>query len=257
MHNEKMVALIIPFYNEKIRFRFDHLEDLAQRGYGFLEIFLIDDGSEDNLFSDLEVFISVNSLNNVKVFRLEENLGKANAIRSAIMSINSDMYGHIAFTDSDFSTEPEEIIRVIQIAWKENTNLVYGSRIQDETNDIRTSRFRRIQGKTFNLITKRLFRIQLEDSQCGLKCFPQRIHNKNFVSFCEEKFRNQWLIDLEITFRILQAEDTQIVQVRLNRWVHRKASKTSILDTIEILRSLLWLKQRYKSSNRLLVRESR
>ena len=79
------VTIIIPFYNEVERINVENFYQIFNRfsHYNFL---LVDDGSSDKTIDILEEFKL--KFSTIKVLKLTKNLGKAEAIRSAVLSVS-------------------------------------------------------------------------------------------------------------------------------------------------------------------------
>ena len=83
------VTIIIPFYNEVERINVENFYQIFNRfsHYNFL---LVDDGSSDKTIDILEEFKL--KFSTIKVLKLTKNLGKAEAIRSAVLSISKSEF---------------------------------------------------------------------------------------------------------------------------------------------------------------------
>ena len=79
------IVIVIPFYNEVERISLDNFYQIftAFPNYNFL---LVDDGSSDQTIQILEEFQS--KFSSIKVLKLPKNVGKAEAIRSGVLSIS-------------------------------------------------------------------------------------------------------------------------------------------------------------------------
>lgn len=242
-HNNKRIALIIPFYNELKRFDFEALNDLANSSINFLDIYLVDDGSTDELPNLIRPFIIKQKYTNLFLLSTKDNLGKANAIRFGFQAIYSPLenYEFIGFTDADFSSPPSEIIRLARLCLEKN-RFVFGARIASIHNSIRTTRFRYIQGQFFTLLVEVILGGKFLDSQCGLKFLKI---SQEITRVFEEEFINDWLIDLEILCRIQELQIVEIIEEILQEWTHKKDSKTRIFDLPRILISLIKLRTKY------------
>ncbi len=101
MDKEKKLVCVVPVYNEADLI-IDTITNLKKIEY-IDEIVIVNDGSQDNT---LEV---INTLG-VKVINLKKNMGKGNAMKSAIESLE---YDYIGFIDGDLgksSIQTEKLI---------------------------------------------------------------------------------------------------------------------------------------------------
>jgi dolichyl-phosphate beta-glucosyltransferase len=236
------IALVIPFFNERSRLKVELLTELSQRAGASLDIYLVDDGSTDGYGSEIRVSASILKLNNVQVISSKINLGKAEAIRFGANKIVLANYKIFGIADADFSANPEEIMRLAEIAMVASDTLVFGARVDIGTNLIETSSFRYAQGLLFNKLVTFILGYKFLDSQCGLKFFPV---NTELVHAFERPFINRWLFDLEILLRLNKFEVSSMNEVVLHKWTHTKESKTSFRDLGPILVSLILLRLRY------------
>jgi dolichyl-phosphate beta-glucosyltransferase len=242
--NNLLTALIIPFYNEVNRFDFDDLDELARNSMDLLHIYLVDDGSTDELPKLIERFVSKSNNKNIFLLSTRENLGKANAIRYGFNKIPNlqNRYKFIGFTDADFSSPPSEIIRLAELNIKQKQDIVAGVRISTGQNNVRTTRYRYLQGKLFSFLVLTILGGKFLDSQCGLKFMKI---SRETISVFENNFMNDWLIDLEILCRLKKLQKVEIVEVVLREWIHKENSKTSFRDLPRVLKSLFKLRNEY------------
>lgn len=236
------IALVIPFYNEDSRFDFRAFLELAEISREYLQIVMVDDGSEDNLVEKIKVFVHQHHIGNVDIIKRPTNLGKADAIRFGIQSLESNNFTHIGFTDADFAAPPSEILRLAKIAFEDNKKIIVGCRVQTSRNQIVTSRFRHWQGQIFTSLTAFILGHSLTDPQCGLKFIP---FSEALQMSIDTPFTNGWLFDLEILLRMNLREDIEFLEVILEKWSHVSGSKVSPADTFPVLISVLKLRNRY------------
>jgi dolichyl-phosphate beta-glucosyltransferase len=236
------VALLIPFYNEKDRFDLKQLERLNMNAPKNFYLYLIDDGSTDQFSHELEVFIEKNQYQNIEVIRNEENIGKAEALRFGLNSIQLRKFDYIGFTDADFSADSYEIMRLAKLALRDSKNAILGCRIRNGKNVINTTKYRYFQGQLFRKFSSLLLNHHLSDSQCGLKFFP--VSSKLEDALCQP-FMNTWLFDLELLLRLNQDSNFVVEEIVLEKWVHISGSKVKIRDSIAIFLTLLKLRVKY------------
>jgi glycosyltransferase involved in cell wall biosynthesis len=236
------VALLIPFYNERNRFNLKQLENLMLNAPKNLYLYLIDDGSTDQFSHELEVFIEKNQFQNIEVVRNAENMGKAEALRFGLNSIQLSKFDYIGFTDADFSADSYEIVRLAKIAFKSSGNAILGCRIRNGKNEITTTKFRYFQGQLFSKFSCLQLSHHLSDSQCGLKFFPV---TSKLEDALREPFMNTWLFDLELLLRLSLDSNFTAEEIVLEKWVHVLDSKVKIVDSIAIVLTVLKLRMKY------------
>lgn len=89
------ISCVIPAYNEETRIR--TVLDVVSNYKNFLEIIIINDGSEDNTLCVVKNYIS-NSNANIKLIDLKINTGKTNAVKVGVESSNGNV---LVFVDAD------------------------------------------------------------------------------------------------------------------------------------------------------------
>ena len=236
------IALIIPFFNERLRLKTEKLLELSQLAGKFLDIYLIDDGSTDDYFWIIKDFILKAGLNNVALLRSEKNLGKAEAIRFGASNLNLSDYNFLGIADADFSAPPAEVIRLARLAIGRKSGLVFGIRKTNGVNLIKTSRYRFLQGVVFTKIVSGIIGRQFLDSQCGLKYFEV---NSGLIESLKVSFTNPWLFDIEMLYRLSEKKKIIVNEIYLEEWSHMKNSKTSIKDITPVIKSLILLRWNY------------
>ena len=236
------IALVIPFFNERLRLKTEDLLELSLLGRDLLDIYLVDDGSTDDYYLALQEFIKMNNLHNMKILRSTLNLGKAEAIRFGTGQLDLQNYDYLGITDADFSAPPQEILRLARLVKEMKFRTVFGVRKNNAHNLIETSLFRRIQGIVFNKMVTKILGFRLLDSQCGLKYFQV---DNNLIESLKQPFLNPWLFDLEILLRLNNNKRNGVSEIVLDNWSHVSNSKTSISDIGPVVKSIFLLRRQY------------
>ena len=98
-------VIIIPFYNEVERINLEKFHQIFN-GFPQYNFLLVDDGSLDKTIDLLENFKS--QFSTVEVLKLDKNVGKAEAIRSAVLSISNANF--ISYFDADLEFSNKSIV---------------------------------------------------------------------------------------------------------------------------------------------------
>lgn len=235
--------LIIPFYNELERICIEeyHKTFLLDESIDFL---LVDDGSTDDTLTLLRQFEKdyprVHLLIHVK------NNGKAEAIRTAILSFPLEKYGYVGYLDADLATPTEELIKMISFI--ENTpqyKFIMGSRIKKMGSDITRYAYRHYFGRIFaTIVSYFIIKTAVYDTQCGAKIIEKELATVLF----QEPFHTRWLFDIELLLRykkqnILFAQN--IFEFSLNTWTEKGKSKITLKDLIGFPFQLIKIYQKY------------
>ncbi len=154
------VSIIVPCFNEQ-----DNIGTcVAQLGETFrptqipYEILLVNDGSTDATLERARLLS--NSHSSVRIIDLVENFGKAVALREGVRRARGDI---VAFFDADLQYTPGDLVTMVA-RLKDGIDFVNGSRDYNGYGASRTA-FSRL----YNRVVRLLFRMQLRDSNCGIK----------------------------------------------------------------------------------------
>ena len=93
------ITIIIPFYNEVARINLENFHQIFN-GFPNYNFLLVDDGSTDKTIEILEQFQF--QFSNIEVLKLPKNVGKSEAIRSAVLAVSETDF--IAYYDADLAT---------------------------------------------------------------------------------------------------------------------------------------------------------
>lgn len=162
-----VVSVIIPAYNEEKRIG-KVLENCLDSFHN-TEILVAMDGCKDRTL-DIVKRYSENGCKNgnlVSYTHFDERLGKGMGILQAIDHTKGYV---IAITDSDESTSPSEILKLINSL--DGCDCVIGSRWLPESKILKKQTIqRRIASRGFNFLVRSMFGIPFKDTQCGAKVF--------------------------------------------------------------------------------------
>lgn len=159
------VSLVIPVYNEEnsIAQLVEEIENVFFKIKSSYEIILIDDGSTDHSWLHIN---TICSKPNVVAIKFRKNLGKAYALNAGFAVAS----GNIIITmDADLQDDPAEIPRFIK-KMEEGYDLVSGWKQERKDPFSKT-----IPSKIFNNIIRRLFRLKINDINCGFKAYKSDV----------------------------------------------------------------------------------
>lgn len=228
------ITIIIPFYNEEKRIDFDCFHQIFNNylQYNFI---LVDDGSTDNTSIILDEF--KNKFPNLTILKLDKNIGKAEAIRSAVLSISTADF--IVYYDADLATPFSELEKLIQFSIQNpNYLLVMGARIKLIGNQVKRSLKRHYFGRIFaTIVSQFVLKVAVYDTQCGAKVIDfetaKHIFSKPFLS--------KWLFDVELLKRLQKIHNLKEVvkEIPLEKWEEIGNSKIKVIDFFKIPFELL------------------
>ena len=191
-------AIVVPCYNEHDRFPFHDFLQFAERNPDVLICF-VNDGSKDHTLKVLRGIQFVNP-NNISVFNMPNNAGKAEAVRQGILYVYHNFNtGLIGFLDADLATKPEEWLDMAKYKMQyPQYGVIMGSRIQRLGAAIQRDDNRSFVSAVIKRFIKVILKAKFHDSQCGAKIFE-----KHLVPFLFDKpFSTSWLFDIEILLRL-------------------------------------------------------
>ena len=241
------LSFVVPAYNEEAR-----LGDSLARLIGFserqpysVEIIVVDDGSTDGtaaLVRDAggQPAASVT----LRVIQHERNRGKGAAVRTGALAAAGET---ILYLDADLATSPEETPKLLE-ALHAGADVAIGSRIRPGGGDMRASQpaSRRIGGRLFAVVRRRLLLADVEDTQCGFKAFRRSAAQALF----SRQQLDGWAFDAEILY-LAQRLGFSVRQVPIE-WHHVEGSRfrlgvgSAYREVRDLLR-IRWLHRGVKS----------
>ncbi len=194
------VSLVIPCYNEAGRL--DHLlntlKSFDQKWTNPLEIILVDDGSTDETAKIIQQKFPNSFSGNTEFnfLKLPENAGKGGALKAGVATATGD---YVLTLDADMATRPQELSKWLKQLPKKtfnNKEILIGSREHAEST-VEAQGIRRLAGWIFNFFIQLFTNLNLRDTQCGFKLYPQAAAQKLFGNLRS----NGWAHDVELLYR--------------------------------------------------------
>lgn len=166
--SEKLdISVVIPLFNEEesLPELTEWINRVMQANAFSYEVILIDDGSKDSSWDVIEKLAESNP--NIKGLRFRRNYGKSAALYEGF-DIAS---GNVVITmDADLQDSPDEIPELYKMIMDDNFDLVSGWK-QKRYDPISKT----IPTKLFNLATRKMSGIELNDFNCGLKAYKNEV----------------------------------------------------------------------------------
>jgi Glycosyltransferases involved in cell wall biogenesis len=119
------LSLLIPVYNEEktLDLIFSKVFELEKSPLiDELEVIAVDDCSKDN---SLNLLIKYEDEGKIRLFRHKKNQGKGAAVRTAMANATGD---YVVFQDADLEYDPQDLLKMLDYAVKNNVDILYGSR---------------------------------------------------------------------------------------------------------------------------------
>jgi glycosyltransferase involved in cell wall biosynthesis len=160
----KELSLVIPVMNEE-----DNIRPLLEAVHSALagldyEIVLVDDGSTDETKKRILEFAD----EHVRLVELRKNYGQSTAMTAGIDHANAK---YIAMIDGDLQNDPTDIPAMLQLAKKEDWDVVAGNRKNRKDGMV----LRKLPSRIANALIRRMTGVYFKDYGCTLKVFKKEI----------------------------------------------------------------------------------
>ena len=161
------ISVVVPLYNEEeslgeLAAWIDRVAKTESLSY---EIVMIDDGSNDNSWAEVERLKTLYPT--IKGIRFGRNYGKSAALYCGF----AEAEGEVVFTmDADLQDSPDEIPEMRRMILEDGYDLVSGwkKKRYDPAG-------KRLPSKFFNLTARIVSGIKLHDFNCGLKAYRRKV----------------------------------------------------------------------------------
>jgi glycosyltransferase involved in cell wall biosynthesis len=162
------ISVIVPLFNEEESLRplTDWIKKVMDNNNYTYEIIMVDDGSKDNSWQEIETLSKEN--NNIRGIKFRRNYGKSAALNVGFEHCQGDV---VITMDADLQDSPDEIPELYKMIKEQNFDLVSGwkKKRYDSTFG------KNIPSKLFNATTRLLSGIHLHDFNCGLKAYKKAV----------------------------------------------------------------------------------
>ena len=222
----QQVCIVIPCYNESRRLLIEDYIDAYNKYINF-DFLFVNDGSTDITLDVISTLMETRELR-MSVINLENNVGKGEAVRVAMLEANGrNKYGIIGFLDADLSISFYEVDRQLKYFSNSSTEFVFASRVQTLGSNIKKKFYRHLLGRVFATFASTALNIKVYDTQCGSKFFRSDLVERIF----SKKFISRWIFDIEIFFRLKMIKSKMqktCKEVPLESCVHVEGSKLKL-----------------------------
>jgi glycosyltransferase involved in cell wall biosynthesis len=247
------VTIVVPCFNEAKRLDLAAFEQFAAESPETSFLF-VDDGSTDDtqqILDDLAARMS----DRASVLVLEQNSGKAEAVRRGVNRALEAKPTYVGYWDADLAT-PLPVIRDFSQLLEGNAQLqmIMGARVQLLGRRIERSALRHYAGRIAATAISTVLGLRVYDTQCGAKLFRADVARELFG----EPFRTRWIFDAEIIARLIarlgsnahpSARDV-IYEVPLHAWMDVRGSKIGPSDYLRAAVDLLRIYHHYVRHSR-------
>lgn len=226
------LSLIIPAYNEERRIEktLKSYDEYIKEKIKSYEILVVCDGCTDKTPSIVHKFSKKNK--HIKLLRFPQKLGKGGGITKGFEFATGNVIG---FTDADEAVLPQDFVKLIRKVENGLDCVIASRKIKGAKILIKQPIQRRMASKAFNLFVNFLFRLNLNDTQCGAKVFHKGILKK-LGSFETKGFE----FDVELLHKIKNL-GFEIEEVPIT-WKHKENTTFSLKNGPNMLVNLIKLK---------------
>tara|TARA_B100000959_G_scaffold85255_1_gene90652 strand:- start:4380 stop:5111 length:732 start_codon:yes stop_codon:yes gene_type:complete len=234
------LSIVIPFYNENKRINksIKILKKFIQDNNYKIEIVFVNDGSTDKsekiIKQKFKKFLSKNL--NLVFINYKKNIGKGFAIKKGILKSSSKW---ILTCDFDMSVNPSLINKWFNKNYVNNYNKAYFGSRNLVKSKVDTIFYRKLYGSLFKFIIMILFKIRLNDTQCGFK-----LYNCSYIKKIIKKITSYGFVhDVEI-INELKKKNIGLVELPVV-WKHEGNSKLNLLyDPLKMIFDLIKIKMK-------------
>jgi len=162
------LSIVIPLLNEEesLKELHDWIVEVMQSNQFSYEIIFIDDGSTDGSWELINRLSTSNF--NVKGIRFPKNFGKSQALHAGFKAAQGEV---VITMDADLQDNPEEIPELYRLIKEDKFDLVSGWKKKRYDSVISKN----LPSKLFNWAARKTSGVQLNDFNCGLKAFDNKV----------------------------------------------------------------------------------
>jgi dolichol-phosphate mannosyltransferase len=246
-----LLTVVVPVYNggDRIVENVGVIRREAAAGLSRedVELVVVSDGSIDGT---AERLLAARSDVGMRVIHYDRNLGKGYAVKLGALAAG----GHwVAIVDADLDLDPGSIPEYLEVAQRDDLDFAIGSKRHPDS-IVHYPRSRRIASWMYQQLNRALFRLDVRDTQVGLKVFRQEVAEEVVPLLLVKQFA----FDLELlaVARALGYGRVQELPVRLEyrftgSEVRSRAVVRALVDTAAIFYRLRVLRT-YQRKRRLL-----
>lgn len=192
------------------------------------EIIVVSDGDTDETYAEARRL----DVPHVHVFHYTRNMGKGFALRYGVARSAG---GIVTFIDGDGDIDPAQIALYLHIMRESEADVVVGSKRHPES-DIVYPPLRRLYSAAYQLLLRLLFRLDVRDTQVGLKLFRREV----LAAVLPRIVVKRYAFDLELLVVARHLGFKRVVEApvrigqRFSSTINRRAIISMLLDTAGI-----------------------
>jgi dolichyl-phosphate beta-glucosyltransferase len=240
------LILVVPCYNEEQRLPADELRAF-DAGAHRIEFLLVNDGSRDGTLALLQS-LRDGDPSRFSVLNLEQNRGKAEAVRLGILAALDRKPDFVGFWDADLATPLSELQGFLDVfASRPEIEMVFAARVRLLGRSISRNPSRHYVGRVGATLISSSLGLAVYDTQCGAKLFRASDAMREIFG---TPFLSRWIFDVEIIARFVRqrgrdAAAGALYELPIQTWHDVKGSKVKSTDFARALRDLWKIHRAY------------
>jgi glycosyltransferase involved in cell wall biosynthesis len=223
-------SIVVPYYNpgEHLRSTVKDLVRVLEASEVSFEIITVSDGSTDGSQFTLDEFPQAV----VRRVSYASNVGKGHALRTGLALGNGR---YVGFIDADGDISPEFLASFVSIMDAEEPDIIIGSKRHPDSS-VHWTPLRRLYSWGHQRLIHSLFRLDVKDTQVGIKLMDRRVVTDVLPLLRESRFA----LDLEVLVLARHLGYTRIVEApvcieeRLGSTISLKRAWRLLVDTLGI-----------------------
>ncbi len=217
------VSIIVPAFNEEgiISTCIEELFKVMRAANYCTEVVVVNDGSTDQTL--MKAKFNLKTYPYLRVLSFRRHHGKATALREGIRAARGDI---VALFDADLQYDPSDLVMLLDVLNK-GPDIVTGKR-----DFLRYQRTRAVFSTIYNRLLRLIFRLDVSDSNCGMKVLRRKTSNMDFLFRFGTalmmpllKLRGYRIAEREVSLRQRKVGQSKFFDDRsfLGGWKHIKA----------------------------------
>ncbi len=224
------VSIVVPYYNpgDRLRATVAHMVRVLDASGMTFEIITVSDGSTDGSPFTLDGF----SESVVRRLSFATNIGKGHALRAGLGMGRGRSLG---FIDADGDISPEFLSPFVSIMQSDEPDIIIGSKRHPDSS-VHYPPLRRLYSWGYQRLIHLLFRLNVKDTQVGIKLVDRRVIADVLPLLRESRFA----LDLELLVLARRLGYTRIVEApvrideRFGSTISLKAVWLLLVDTLAL-----------------------
>jgi glycosyltransferase involved in cell wall biosynthesis len=167
-----LLTVVVPVYNggDDIVANIEQIQRVVADGLAGdeLELIVVSDGSIDGT---AERLLESRGDQGIRVIHYDRNLGKGYAVKTGALAAHGNW---VALVDADLDLDPAVVPRYLDVARDEHLDFAIGSKRHPDSL-VYYPRSRRIASWLYQQLNRLLFRLDVRDTQVGVKVFSRNV----------------------------------------------------------------------------------